>query len=122
METWGMFNWHIEEKNTINSFDIFQMLIFYGLWSFFYLTAASAVTHYAANYENRSGWYAATVSYIGFISFRASCVMFLLLFSSLDLLLPLYTVLPLTIDLSTGRERIPLRLRLPISQPKNSAA
>ncbi|XP_057365426.1 uncharacterized protein LOC130686142 isoform X2 [Daphnia carinata] len=42
------------------------LLIFYGLWSFFYLTAASAVTHYAANYEKRDGWYAGTV--FGFIA------------------------------------------------------
>lgn len=42
------------------------LLIFYGLWAFFYLTAASAVTHYAANYENREGWYAGT--FFGFIA------------------------------------------------------
>lgn len=41
-------------------------LIFYGLWCFFYLTAASAVTHYAANYKDREGWYAGT--FFGFIA------------------------------------------------------
>ena len=46
----------------ITFLNVFQLLIFYGLWSFFYLTAASAVTHYAANYVNKDGWYAGTVS------------------------------------------------------------
>jgi len=41
-------------------------LIFHGLWCFFYLTAASAVTHYAANYQNRDGWYGA--SFFGFLA------------------------------------------------------
>lgn len=44
--------------------DLGQM-IFHGIWCFFYLTAASAVTHYAS-YQNREGWYAATV--FGFIA------------------------------------------------------
>jgi len=45
---------------------VLGQLIFHGIWCFFYLTAASAVTHYAANYANREGWYAATV--FGFIA------------------------------------------------------
>lgn len=41
-------------------------LIFYGLWCFFYLAAASAVTHAAASYIDRGGWYAGT--FFGFIA------------------------------------------------------
>jgi len=37
-------------------------LIFHGIWCFFYLTAASSVTHYASHYQDREGWYAGAVS------------------------------------------------------------
>jgi len=41
-------------------------LIFHGIWCFFYLTAASSVTHYASHYQDREGWYAGAV--FGFLS------------------------------------------------------